>query len=207
MFHTDDIGIIAFSSKCTILFLHIFLVMHIFVSRSLSIFQRPVIFPVVENSHWRLGHTSHSFLNLLQYLSYLSHFTENSGIIATIVIDHRTMEFLRSTLALAKLEIQNAVGTMSNCLQRSSQMHSRFFQFVDRLPVGCGRTGFHQKERRFFDASHKVVLHGSIHCYGIIVFFMPAWVIIPGCDIHNILKFLIIQSVVVIHQVGSRRKI
>ena len=117
------------------------------------------------------------------------------------------MEFLGGTLALAKLEIQDTVGTVSNCLQRSSQMHSRFFQFVDWLPVSRRRAGLHQKERRFFDASHKIMLHGSIHRYRIIVFFMPAWIIIPGCDIHNILKFLIIQPVVIIHQVGSRRKI
>ena len=207
MFHTDNIGIITFSSKCTILFLYVFLVMHIFISRSLGIFQRPVIFTVIKNSHRRLRYTSHSFLDLFQNFSYLCHFTKNSGIITAIVIDHRTVEFLGGTLTLAELEIQDTVGTMGDCLQGSSQMHSRFFQLIDRLPVGCRRTGFHQKERCFFDTPHKVVLQGSIHCCGIVVFFMPAWVIIPGSDIHNILKLFIVKSVVVVHQIGGCRKI
>ena len=113
----------------------------------------------------------------------------------------------KNSLTLAELEIQDTVGTMGDCLQGSSQMHSRFFQLIDRLPVGCRRTGFHQKERCFFDTPHKVVLQGSIHCCGIVVFFMPAWVIIPGSDIHNILKLFIVKSVVVVHQIGGCRKI
>ena len=109
MFHIDDICIIAFSSESTILFQYIFLIMHILVSRSLRILQRPVIFPVIENSHWRLRHASSSFPDLLQRFSYLCHFAENTGIIPTVVIDHRTMEFLRGSLTLTKLEIQNTV--------------------------------------------------------------------------------------------------
>ena len=86
-------------------------------------------------------------------------------------------------------------------------MYSWFFQLVDRLPVGRRGTGFHQKKRCFLDASHKIMLHGSVQRCGIIVFFMPAWIIIPGCNIHNILKFFIVQSVVVIHQIGGCRKL
>ena len=122
------------------------------------------------------------------------------------MVDHCTVEFLGSTLALAELEIQHAVRTVSNCLQRSCQKHSRFLKFIDRFPVRRRWTGFHKKERCFLDAAHQIVLHCRINSCDIFLFFVPSRIVIPGYNIQNILEFLVIQTVIIIHQVCGYRK-
>ena len=121
------------------------------------------------------------------------------------MIDHCTMELLRSSLALAKLEIQHAVRTMCYSLERCSQMHSRFFKFVDRFPVRCRRTGFHKKEWFLPDTAHQIMLHFRINCSKIFFFFVPAWIIIPRYHVQNILEFFVIQTVIIIHQIRRHR--
>ena len=85
----------------------------------------------------------------------------------------------KNSLTLAELEVQNTVRTVSNCLQRSCQKHSRFLKFIDRFPVGCRRAGFHQKERCFLDTAHQVMLHCHINSCNIFFFFVPSRVVIP----------------------------
>ena len=95
---------------------------------------------------------------------------------------------------------------MSNCLKRSSQKHSRFLKFIDRFPVRCRRAGFHKKERSFLDTAHQIMLHSCINCCDILFFFVPSWIVIPGDNIENIFKFLIIQAVKIIHQICGYRQ-
>ena len=68
-------------------------------------------------------------------------------------------------------KIQHAVRTMCYSLERCSQMHSRFFKFVDRFPVRCRRTGFHKKKWFLPDTAHQVMLHRRINGCDIFFFF------------------------------------
>ena len=206
MFHCNNVNIQPLLSQCTIVFLYVFVIMHIFISRSLYICDRPVVFTVIENRCQRFHVSSNRFLNLFQSFSNLCHFTENTSIVFTVMIDHRTVEFLWSTLTLTELEIQNTVWTVSNCLKRSSQKHSRFLKFIDRFPVRCRRAGFHKNERSLLDAAHQVMLHRRINGCDIFFFFVPSRIVIPGDNIENIFEFLIIQAVIIIHQVCRYRQ-
>ena len=206
MFHCNNVDIQSLFSQCTVVLLHIFTIVHIFVSRSLYIRDRPVVFTVIENSYLRFHVGSNSLLNLFQNLSNLCYFTENTGIFFAVMIDHSTVEFLGSALTLTKLEIQNTVRTVSNCLERTCQKHSRFFEFVDRFPVRCRRAGFHKKERRFLDAAHQVVLHCRVNSCDIFLFFVPSRIVVPGYNIKNIFEFFVIQTVKIIHQIGGHRQ-
>ena len=206
MFHCDHIHIQPLFSQSTVVFLDCFAVVHIYISRSLHISDRPVVLTVIENSRLRSHAGSNRLLDLLKSLANLCYFAENAGIISAIMIDHCTMELLRSSLALAKLEIQHAVRTMCYSLERCSQMHSRFFKFVDRFPVRCRRTGFHKKKWFLPDTAHQVMLHRRINGCDIFFFFVPSRIVIPGDNIENIFEFLIIQAVIIIHQVCRYRQ-
>ena len=206
MFHRDNIYIQSLFSQRAVVLLHIFTIMHIFISRSLYICDCPVIFTVIEYRCLRLHVSSNRLLNLFQNFSNLCHFAENTGIIFAVMIDHCTVELFGSPLTLAELEVQNTVRTVSNCLQRSCQKHSRFLKFIDRFPVGCRRAGFHQKERCFLDTAHQVMLHCHINSCNIFFFFVPSRIVIPGDNIENIFEFLIIQAVIIIHQVCRYRQ-
>ena len=117
------------------------------------------------------------------------------------------MEFLRSTLALMQLEVQHTVRSMSHSLQRGCQHHAWLFQLIDRLPVGSGGAGFHKKEGLLLDAAHKVMLHACINGSKIFLFFVPSRVVVPGHNIQNVTEFLIIQSIVIVHQIGCYLKL
>ena len=80
MFHRDNIRIAALSSKCTILFLHTFLIVHILVPRSLGIFQCPVIFSVIENCCLTFYFASNNLPDLFQCLSNLSSWLQKDRI-------------------------------------------------------------------------------------------------------------------------------
>ncbi len=190
MFHIDNICIITFSSKSTILFQYSFpdnAYLHFEVPGHPS---APSHFP---------GHKE-------QPPETSSRFQQFPGSVPTLLLPlslrgkygyhpHRSDRSPHHGIS-QRLPGSDEAGNTEHCLNHEqlpaggSQMHSRFFQLVDRLPVGCRGTGFHQKKRCFLDASHKIMLHGSVQRCGIIVFFMPAWIIIPGSNIHNILKFL-----------------
>ena len=206
MFHCDHIHIQPLFSQSTVVFLDCFAVVHIYISWSLHIRDRPVVLTVIENSRLRSHAGSNRLLDLLKSLANLCYFAENAGIISAIMIDHCTMELLRSSLALAKLEIQHAVRTMCYSLERCSQMHSRFFKFVDRFPVRCRRTGFHKKKWFLPDTAHQIMLHFRINCSKIFFFFVPAWIIIPRYHVQNILEFFVIQTVIIIHQICCYRQ-
>ena len=51
------------------------------------------------------------------------------------------------------------------------------------------------------------MLHTAVHCCCPFFFFVPARIVIPGNNIQHILKFFIIQSVVVVHKIGSYREV
>ena len=76
MFHRNNIRIAALSSKCTVLFLHTFLIVHILVPRSLGIFQCPVIFSVIENCCLAFYFASNNLPDLFQCLSNLCNLAE-----------------------------------------------------------------------------------------------------------------------------------
>ena len=109
MFHCDHIHIQPLFSQRAVVLLHIFTIMHIFISRSLYICDRPVIFTVIEYRCLRLHVSSNRFLNLFQSFSNLCHFFKYAGIISAIMVNYRSMELFRSATALAELEVQNTV--------------------------------------------------------------------------------------------------
>ena len=116
------------------------------------------------------------------------------------------MELLRSSLALAKLEVQNAVRTMCYSLKRCTTRCIPGFKFVDRFPVRCRRTGFHKKEWFLPDTAHQIMLRISASTAVRYSSFCASWIIIPRYHVQNILEFFVIQTVIIIHQICCYRQ-
>ncbi|MMZ62789.1 hypothetical protein D1872_250100 [compost metagenome] len=118
----------------------------------------------------------------------------------------RPVKFLAGAAAFAPLKILDRIRSMSHRLQGGELMHPRLFQFRYALPIGHTGRAFHQQERRFFDRSHQIVIHGGIHGNLDVRFFVPGRIIVPGHDIYRILELEVVESVVVVHEIGRRRK-
>ena len=124
------------------------------------------------------------------------------------VVDHRAVEFLNRTTALAPLEILHRVGAMRHRLQRRENMHPRFLQFAGRLPVGGARRGLHQHKRlAALQAAHHVVIHRGITGQrGFVFVAVPHRIAVPGDEIQCLRQLPVVVIVKILHKVGGHRQ-
>ena len=124
--HIDHIHIDALLTETSVEFQHCFQIMKPFISGSLAVLHCPLAVPVVKHGNRAVHSCSCQFSYFFQSFSNSGNFFKHSCIISTVMIDHCSVELLRSTSALANLEIESTFSAMCNCLHGLCKKHSRF---------------------------------------------------------------------------------
>ena len=123
------------------------------------------------------------------------------------MIDHCSMELLRSSTALTDLEIKRPLTSMCDCFHRLCKENSRLLQFTYTLPVSSCRAGFHLDKWFPLQRSHQIMIQSIIISCVDRIFFMPCRVSIPGNDINFFCNLKIVQPFIMIHEICCCRKI
>ena len=159
LIHIDHVHIDPVPAKRRVGFHGCFMVIQAIVARSLGILHSPAVLNIIQHCRLCLHFCSGSLLQQSKQPARLFDLPEDSRVIAAVMIDHGTVEFLTAPPALPDLEILGAVRAMGNGLKRLVQEQPRILQLADALPVGRRRTRFHHQERLVLQAPHIIVLH------------------------------------------------
>ena len=141
--HVHQIHIQPLPAEASVKFQKQFQIMKILVSRSLAVLHRPLTVPVIQNGSFAVHRTSGKLRDFFQCPAGFAYFFEHPGIISTIVVNDRTVEFLGSASALAHLEVESALPAMRNCLHGLCEKNPWSFQLAHALPVRRRWAGFH----------------------------------------------------------------
>ena len=158
----------------------------------------PPVIPVNQNCRLCPASGTQGLISkLLQFLSQLGNFTENSGIFRPNMVNHRTMIFFTCTNGPSHLEKQHRICPMSHSLIAPQTHNPRTLQRIVRQPVGHTWRLLHQHKRLSpFDSPHQVMIHGNS---GVRIFICR--IIVPGDKIHGFCPHLVIQWLIKSHEI------
>ena len=121
----------------------------------------------------------------------------------TAVVNNRTVVFFVTALALAPLEILNAVCAVSNSLNCRKLLHSGLGKLVYIVPVDERRSALHHKERlTVFHRAERIVNKSCFGRFFCVSAFIPCGVVIPRNEVELLCEFLIIDAVIHLHKIG-----
>ena len=87
-------------------------------------------------------------------------------------------------------------------------MHARSLQGIAGPPAYLGGRTLHQEEGLFFQAAHLAVIQSSLHRHRhLVLFLMPAGIIIPGHNVDFFLQPVIVYALEKVHKVRCRRPV
>ena len=178
-------------------------ILFIYIVEPLRIFQRPAVFPIVDQCHTRRSGRADDLVHLGKSFAHFGNLAEYAGVLMAAVIDHSAVELFGGAAALAELEVLHGIRAVGDGLHGLQEMHAGAMQAGIGTPVGRGGAALHQEEGlAVLKTARQVVLEGKELC-GLYVVerAFPLGIAVPAGKIHHLRQAVVVDAGVDAHQV------
>ena len=176
----------------------------LFVSsvEALCLVQCPEVLRRIEYGNLTVDGAANNGVQLFKSLSEGRYLAEYAVVFASLVADNGAVEFFNVSSCHSPLEVLYAVGSQCHSLKTAEAVNAGTLQLVDIVPVGHAGCAFHKQERlAALDGTEEIVIKANVRMLDARIVAVPEGVCIPGCYVHVLCHFPIVDTSESAHEI------